>query len=62
MTETAPRAISSRPCAYTGKVAYRDEWVGYVHWKGDTRPFELCPACVNWHDPDGNDRTVVAAP
>lgn len=58
MDANAPRPISSRPCP-TGEVAYRDEWVGYVHWKGDGRPFVLCPACLNWHDNDGLDRTVV---
>lgn len=58
----APRAISSRPCD-TGKVAYRDAWVGYVHASGDRRPFELCPSCLNWHDPGGADRSnVVVAP
>lgn len=55
-----PAAISSRPCA-SGHVAYRDEWVGFVHWSGDHRPFVLCPSCCNWHDPDGADRSIVQA-
>lgn len=56
----APHPISSRPCD-TGQVAYRDAWVGYVHWRGDRRSFVLCPSCLNWHDPHGADRTIVEA-
>lgn len=57
-TEQPPHPISSRPCP-TGEVAYRDSWVGHVHWMGDRRPFLLCPECLNWHDPEGADRTKV---
>lgn len=44
-----PRKHSTRPCP-TGQPGITDRWVAYATHQCEG-PFELCPHCLNWHDP-----------
>lgn len=49
-----PRKFSTRPCS-SGNRGLTDAWVGFAIHSLGLGPFVLCPACLNWHDPEPSD-------